>query len=583
MNIEAMNLLSPVPSGVTSEAGAPVVTVDGTATVAGAFSGTLMTQIELLNNLKTGAALPPTAPGISVSQTVSGEQSEETVGQNAPVLENVTGTGKNISNLQALVAGQNIDGSKEVVSVPVNNAHVQEIAVPVGNDLPPSYKTRDDVDHEAALAAVNDSLKYISAGVSPEDKVVQTAPPTINQNINNVSAMPKLVEQSTINAVANVTPPVQQAVQNKEANSTQGNDRNDIKDAVVIDVSVQKMPAQISGSFSQKQAEAKTKESVDDQSAAEKLLAAIMLTPVTPAPAPTQQITPAEQIKDVNNLASAPVVANVVKQEAPQLLSDVKVAAENINLTQSIANGPSPVSANSSQDMPINNPVNISQGETAFSLPVQAKQNSVVADVGISSQVEKSVQPDQQVVSMETGKVTLNANTGVVQVAQTDIENTAEVPAITKPLTHPEWGKDLGDRIVWMNNKSIPAAEIRLNPQHLGPISVRVNVSDDQASIVFTAQHAVVRETLEASIPKLREMMSAQNLNLADVNVAQSYTSDQGGRPQSQNSAQSFADAGGSNRPGGESAAMEEGEDMLEQEIDSGRATVSKGILSLYA
>jgi Flagellar hook-length control protein FliK. len=101
---------------------------------------------------------------------------------------------------------------------------------------------------------------------------------------------------------------------------------------------------------------------------------------------------------------------------------------------------------------------------------------------------------------------------------------------MTKPLSHPEWNKDLGERIVWMNSRAIPSAEIRMNPPHLGPISVRVDVSDDQATVVFTAQHAAVRETLEASIPKLREMMSAQHLNLAEVNISQGSASDQGVR-----------------------------------------------------
>lgn len=585
MNIEAMNLLSPVPSGVTAETGAPAVTVDGATTVAGVFSGTLMTQIELLNNLKAGAAPLPAAPGVSVMQNVvPGEQPGasvgQSVGQNAPVLENVVETDKNNPNLQAIVASQNVDSPKDVVSVPANNVDVQEIAVSVGNDFPPSYKIKDNVDHEAALAAVNDSLKYISANVSPGDKVAQTDLQAITQESNNVPAMPESVEQNTINIIAKVIRPVQ----NKEVNFAQENERNEIKAAVVIDVPAQKIPEQLGENFSQKQTEAKTKESVDDQKAAEELLAARMFVPVTSTSA--EQVSTAEQVQSVNYLASAPVIANAVKQNVKQeapLLAEVMVPSENINLTPSNSNVQSSASTNNSLDTPVKNSVNTSQGEAVFNLPVQTKQNLATADVGVSSQIEAGGQPDRQVVNMETGKVALNANANAVQAAPTEIESKAEVPAITKPLTHPEWSKDLGDRIVWMNNKAMPAAEIRLNPQHLGPISVRVNVSDDQASIVFTAQHAAVRETLEASIPKLREMMSAQNLNLADVNVAQSFSSDQGGRSQSQNPAQSFADTGGSNRPGAGTSVMEEGDAGLEQEIDSGRVTVSKGILSLYA
>jgi flagellar hook-length control protein FliK len=129
-----------------------------------------------------------------------------------------------------------------------------------------------------------------------------------------------------------------------------------------------------------------------------------------------------------------------------------------------------------------------------------------------------------------------------------------------------------------MSSKAIPAAEIRLNPQHLGPVSVRVNVADDQATVVFTAQHAATREALEASIPKLREMMAAQQLNLVEVSVSQGSSSDQG-RSQSQNYAQT-ADGRGQQ---GAAGAVVDGIDDVEQEIESGRAVVSKGLLSIYA
>ena len=148
---------------------------------------------------------------------------------------------------------------------------------------------------------------------------------------------------------------------------------------------------------------------------------------------------------------------------------------------------------------------------------------------------------------------------------------------MTKPLSHPEWSKDLGERIVWMNSRAIPSAEIRLNPPHLGPISVRVDVSDDQATVVFTAQHAAVREMLEASIPKLREMMGAQQLNLVEANVFQGPAPDQG-RSQSQNFAQT-ADG----RRQVPMAVVADGVDEVEQEIASGQAVVSNGLLSIYA
>ena len=151
------------------------------------------------------------------------------------------------------------------------------------------------------------------------------------------------------------------------------------------------------------------------------------------------------------------------------------------------------------------------------------------------------------------------------------VDNRTEGQAITRPLTHPDWGKDLGDQIVWMNNKTIQAAEIKLNPAHLGPISVRIDVNQDQATILFTAQHAEVKEAIEASIPRLREMLGTQQLNLVNVNISQNATSDQG-RSQSQ----TF-----SKTPENHEQGIEGITDTLEKaEPDR---IVSKGLLSIYA
>lgn len=85
----------------------------------------------------------------------------------------------------------------------------------------------------------------------------------------------------------------------------------------------------------------------------------------------------------------------------------------------------------------------------------------------------------------------------------------------------PGWSEELGGKVVWLINQQQQGAELRLNPPHLGPLEVRITIQQDQASVAFTAHHAVTREALEAAIPRLREMLGEQGLNLVDVNVSQ--------------------------------------------------------------
>ena len=144
--------------------------------------------------------------------------------------------------------------------------------------------------------------------------------------------------------------------------------------------------------------------------------------------------------------------------------------------------------------------------------------------------------------------------------------------AIAKPVTHPGWSKDLGEQIVWMNNKETAAAEIKLNPIHLGPISIRIDVGqDNQTSIQFTALHTETKEALEASIPKLREMLQGQQLNLVNVNISQNTNSNNG-----RQSSQAFY-----GNPASPEASLDTGIGGLE--MHEADAVVNKGLLSLYA
>jgi len=103
----------------------------------------------------------------------------------------------------------------------------------------------------------------------------------------------------------------------------------------------------------------------------------------------------------------------------------------------------------------------------------------------------------------------------------------AAMPTIIQtPLTAPQWQSEFSDKVMMMSRVAATqgqnqVAEIRLNPAHLGPIEVRVSMKDDLASITFSAQHGVVRDAIESSLPRLREMFNNSGIMLADANVSE--------------------------------------------------------------
>jgi flagellar hook-length control protein FliK len=88
----------------------------------------------------------------------------------------------------------------------------------------------------------------------------------------------------------------------------------------------------------------------------------------------------------------------------------------------------------------------------------------------------------------------------------------------------PRWADEFGTRIALLVNQRESVAAISLTPVDLGPVDVSVTVRDSQATIHFGAAQAETRALIEASLPKLRELLAAQGFQLLDASVSQGFT-----------------------------------------------------------
>jgi len=114
---------------------------------------------------------------------------------------------------------------------------------------------------------------------------------------------------------------------------------------------------------------------------------------------------------------------------------------------------------------------------------------------------------------------------GAATVATVAVGNAASSSAlpttsVQTPLGQANWDQAVGERIQWMVGQKMQGAQVKLNPANLGPMEVRIQVQNDQASVQFTAHHAVVREALEAALPRLRDMFESSGVELVDVDVS---------------------------------------------------------------
>lgn len=100
----------------------------------------------------------------------------------------------------------------------------------------------------------------------------------------------------------------------------------------------------------------------------------------------------------------------------------------------------------------------------------------------------------------------------------------ADAPPSSRPLQHSvgtqAWNEELGTRVTVMAERGQQSASLRLSPEHLGPLEIRIAIRDDQASVWFGAAHADTRAAIEHALPRLREMFAAQGMSLTDAGVS---------------------------------------------------------------
>lgn len=96
-----------------------------------------------------------------------------------------------------------------------------------------------------------------------------------------------------------------------------------------------------------------------------------------------------------------------------------------------------------------------------------------------------------------------------------------EMLSMQLPLRAAGWDGELAQRIVWMAGRQAQWAEISLNPPNFGSIEVHLALKGNDASAYFFSPHAAVREVIEDSLSRLRQMLADAGINLGQTQVSQ--------------------------------------------------------------
>ena len=108
---------------------------------------------------------------------------------------------------------------------------------------------------------------------------------------------------------------------------------------------------------------------------------------------------------------------------------------------------------------------------------------------------------------------------------------------IAVPVADPAWPHALAAQVQMFAAANLQSATLKLSPEHLGPVEVRIDLQSSQINVSFIAAHPETRTALEQSVPALRAMLASDGLTLGQAQV----------QPESRSASQSFAQRAGGN------------------------------------
>ncbi|MDB2373266.1 flagellar hook-length control protein FliK [Psychrosphaera haliotis] len=90
-----------------------------------------------------------------------------------------------------------------------------------------------------------------------------------------------------------------------------------------------------------------------------------------------------------------------------------------------------------------------------------------------------------------------------------------------------ELASNIQQQVGLMMARNMKSIDIRLDPPELGSMQIKLHLGAENASVSFVVASQQAKDALEGSIPKLRELLEQQGLQLADSNVKKDNSSGQ--------------------------------------------------------
>ncbi len=207
----------------------------------------------------------------------------------------------------------------------------------------------------------------------------------------------------------------------------------------------------------------------------------------------------AQQASNAAMNANTPQNKAMINAEAPSSIEQDGVNSEELNALEA------------EQEEPKTN-TGLSRVAQVFTL-ITDGINNTQAQINTqydNARYEQSILESQAIQSQQ-----LQSSTA--QVKQVNID-ASMMQAIN--IVKSDAAKMLQERVSSMLSISNKEAEIRLDPPEMGSMQIRIRSDAEQAQINFVVQNQQAKEALEQSMPRLREMLAEQGIDLGESTIS---------------------------------------------------------------
>ncbi|MFG0730489.1 flagellar hook-length control protein FliK [Photobacterium damselae] len=206
--------------------------------------------------------------------------------------------------------------------------------------------------------------------------------------------------------------------------------------------------------------------------------------------------------------------------------------------------------------------------------------SAVLSQAQTQSLLDQSHATDSKEASAQAALQSLSAHQNGASSASSLLGNRQDTSLNNQPpllLTKEQAGDQLADKVQMMAAKNLKQIDIRLDPPELGRMQIKLSLHDDnQASIQFQVAHQQTRDLIDQAMPRLRELLLQQGMQLAQSSVHQE-TSQQFSQHFNQQSGQDSSAFGS----GGHSDGSHDGHD--DGAVIEGYVTTSSDRVDYYA